>query len=232
MSSKNNLSEVSSTDLFLRLNELSSEVTYGHTNECLESIILGLNPKGNVLSILGSGDQAFAMAEHASLIVGVDFNASQVEYATLRLEALKRGDFYSFFDVNHFYYEKIKKYFSDERLGRIRKRISSGETKLEFLEGDIFNTSFLKGLKQTYGSFDRLYLSNAIAFCHTHFNPEEDRSKYFRRQIFLFKNVLKPDALIYASETHNVGLKVHRGREIHDARAKEKGFNPSVYSFI
>ena len=225
-------------DYFRRIQE--SDVTYTHTNECLEAIVEGLNLNNNskVLAILGSGDQTFAMAEFASKIVAVDISKGQVEYASLRLETLKKGDFISFFNYSSEHYDRVKKYFDDDRLRRIQSRIVNGEVSIDFLEGDIFSEDFLNHLFQNYGLdfFNRIYLSNAIA--HYFSNVLKGKSLFsdydsFHTKILLnLKNKLLKAGLIYVSESVNPkGLNNAVGKISFYLRGKEKKFIPTVYIF-
>ncbi len=226
-------------DSISKIEEIKGKVTYTHTNESLETIISGLNPKGNILSIIGSGDQAFAMAEYSSNIIAVDVNVEQVEYANLRLEALKTGFFVGFFDWNSPYYDDIKKYFSTERLNRIRERILSGKTKITFLNDDIFSKEFLSSLIRKYGRnfFDRLYLSNAISFSYTHsyikknnvgkIQTFESYDEYFRRKLLFFRPLLKDNSLIYVSDSSNNSPFM---RDVSSPKLEESdSFSPAVY---
>ncbi len=76
-------------------------LVYGHTNESLWAIIAGLKPTRNdkLLSICGSGDQAFALAEFAQEVVAVDRNYSQLSYAQRRRDALLAEDYENFFPL-------------------------------------------------------------------------------------------------------------------------------------
>jgi len=56
---------------------------YYFTNESLEAIITGLEPNSedNVLTICGSGDQAFALLEFGCQVIAIDENPQQICYA-------------------------------------------------------------------------------------------------------------------------------------------------------
>lgn len=74
------------------------QLSYSHTNENLRSVVSGLdlNDDDRVLSVLGSGDQAFAFLEYAKHVVAVDTSNVQIDYAIKRAEQLRTGDFKGF----------------------------------------------------------------------------------------------------------------------------------------
>ena len=221
-------------DYFRRIQE--SGVTYTHTNECLEAIVEGLNLNNDskVLAILGSGDQTFAMAEFASKIVAVDISKGQVEYASLRLDALKEGALPM--DEKSPFFERINSYFDNDRLRRIRDRIVSGKVSIDFLEGDIFSEDFLNQLSQNYGSgfFNRIYLSNAIGFSYT-LIPESKKPKYvenyFLEVMKLIKKTLSFNGLVYTSEYPKQTIFPIDEYLTNNSKSvnRSKGFPPTVY---
>ena len=221
-------------DYFRRIQE--SDVTYTHTNECLEAIVEGLNLNNNskVLAILGSGDQTFAMAEFASKIVAVDISKGQVEYASLRLETLKERVLPM--DEKSPFFKRINSYFDNDRLRRIRDRLISGKVSIDFLEGDIFSEDFLNQLSQNYGSgfFNRIYLSNAIGFSYT-LIPESKKPKYVENYFLdvmnLIKKILSFNGLVYTSEypKHTIfpidKYLTNNSKSVN----RSKGFPPTIY---
>ncbi|MEK6913845.1 MAG: hypothetical protein AABW47_04220 [Nanoarchaeota archaeon] len=136
------------------------------TNESLEAIIKGLNPqsKDSILAICGSGDQAFAIIEKTNKITVVDNRACEIQYFLKRKSLLESEEFEKFLnseieprDNRERYSLKIRnKYFSIERLKRIRLRLKKSEIKTIF--DDIFNLRFIKG------EFNKIYLSNALPY--------------------------------------------------------------------
>lgn len=144
-------------------------LNYTFTNECLDAIVLGmeLSETDTVLAILSSGDQAFAMLEHAGNILAVDTNLEQVEYALERKRFLEEKRFYEFLnylsgigdDDYPAYKPSRDAYFTPERMERIRQKLG----RMEIMEDNIFDT---KGEER----FSRIYLSNASGYGNTERN--------------------------------------------------------------
>lgn len=98
---------------------------YGHTNESLWAVISGMNVSKDdrVLTICGSGDQAFALVEYAREVLAVDIEAKQIDYAKKRLEALKKGnyeDFFPLFDDKEFPLIKNEKFIKGPSGDKLR----------------------------------------------------------------------------------------------------------------
>ena len=150
---------------------LSSRISFGWTNESLEAIMAGLEPTDgdSVLSVGGSGDQAFALLENAATVYVVDNSKSQLDYIRRRTRLLANGNFRRFLEdpktlgscslFNTGVSEKVKKernsYFSRERLGRIRAKVENLRVlgPMELTRA----IRFMPGLT-------RLYLSNALEY--------------------------------------------------------------------
>ena len=114
------------------IQKIVSEVLYSVTNESLDAVIEGLDlkPDDTVLSVGGSGDQAFAILEYVKKVIVVDINKSQINFIKLRNEALKQKEYNLFFAKKRLVSEsdeKIcmrKKYFSEKgRLERITAKL-------------------------------------------------------------------------------------------------------------
>ena len=69
-------------------------VIYHATNEDLASIVELLKPcpGDRIAAICGSGDQAFALAEHGAQVTAVDMSWEQIVYARTRADALREGN--------------------------------------------------------------------------------------------------------------------------------------------
>ncbi len=110
-----------------------SDIHFGNTNESLDAIIAGLDlsSKDTVLAIAGSGDQAFAILEHAKEVRAIDKNKVQINYVRWRINALKLNnleEFYGFFGQHnyHDHKRKSKRYFSKKgRLQRIKSKLGN-----------------------------------------------------------------------------------------------------------
>jgi hypothetical protein len=138
-------------------------VGYPYTNESLDAIIQGLEIKqgDKVLSVLGSGDQAFAMLEFAESVIATDNNIRQVKYAEERRNLLAIGNVEQFLLLGNDSEQCTKQnrdrsidYFKEPgRLERIRQNLG----KLKIKEGDF---TYLLGREL----FTKIYLSNALGY--------------------------------------------------------------------
>lgn len=130
------------------------ELSYKSTNENLEGIITALDvgPSDTVLTVGGSGDQAFALLEFGGSVHAVDPNPAQVAYIQKRARELEQGDYSSF--VDDCKPRLVKRTFSASgRLERIRKKL----THLTISHGNIFKVA-------EQGTYSRVYLSNAVGY--------------------------------------------------------------------
>ncbi len=138
------------------------------TNESLDAVVAGVDPSPSdvVLAVGGSGDQAFALLEHAGRVIVVDDHPGQLMWIEDRLGALKDGD------LSLFLYSSEEEtsplgitdsevrdgYFLEPgRFDRIKTRAGNLTVlppmdMLEFLRGD-FNTSV-----------DAVFLSNVVGY--------------------------------------------------------------------
>ena len=136
-------------------------VEFSRTNECLEAISAGLcvGATDRVFAIAGSGDQAFALLEHAKSVTVVDADSKQIKYVRARIAALRKGDKRKFFWPSNQTDMKDRTVFSyfDEgtRLADISKKIDS----LEVLDPK----DFLESLSSfSSGTFNKIYASNVV----------------------------------------------------------------------
>lgn len=148
------------------------------TNECLESIINGLQPNKEdyILSICGSGDQAFTLASKGSKVLTVDTDLDQIEYAKSRYNFLKKGNLNEFMNPKE--RDSRLRYIGNKNflLSTIKK---SSELDIEFRVGNIFYDF-------DSSHFSKIYLSNAFNY----FGDYDEIS-------FLSKS-LKNEGLIYS----------------------------------
>lgn len=206
---------------------------YLHTNESLDAIAksMQLTREDNVLAILGSGDQAFALLEYAGSVVAMDDIQEQAAYAQGQKELISQGSFEQFLARRVINapdaYKSMQEYFkSPGRLDSIRKRLNH----LEIREGDIFSDS-------PGNQFSKIYLSNALAYI-----PLKDNEQ--KMELLIEK--LKPSGLLYITEVwditirpdspfHNIEHPFHEIMKIdaeltHIARAHQpKRWTPVVY---
>ncbi len=142
------------------------------TNESLKAIMAGLDvsEKDCILSICGSGDQAFAMLEKAKRVTVVDRNKDQIEYFKRRAGKLYHGFFELFLDTGKIPTDWIDEeclssrdeYFSKQKLENIRKNLMNQKAKREIV-GNIFL------LNPKKGRFNKVYLSNSLDYVN--FDP-------------------------------------------------------------
>lgn len=145
------------------------------TNESLEAIMAGLEPKQGdvILAIGGSGDQAFAMLESGARVVVVDFEPEQIVLIERRRDALAAGDYWAFaqrahIGTDHQYELELRlierdDYFKDsERLARMRANVGN---LMVLPPVDIFDV--IRGNAHAV-SFGKLYLSSALGFLSGH----------------------------------------------------------------
>lgn len=135
-------------------------LVYPSTNECLHSIICGLEPNetDRILAAGGSGDQAFAMLETGAKVVCVDNDAVQVEYIRERCRLLKEGDYRAFTYPAVVFDKDVMTYFKKHgRKQRIRRNLRNLEIRL----GNIVP------MAQTEKGFTKIYLSNILGFHRT-----------------------------------------------------------------
>lgn len=153
---------------------LHNYLNYLYTNETLDAIIGGLDLKRDdkVLSILGSGDQAFAMLEYSS-VIATDRVRAQLKFVNKRIKHLKNSEFddflmrnYSLKDTKEYvpnvltrsgdyvldFINLRNEYFlrNKNRLNNIRDRIDN----LKILNNNILNC--------TNKEFNKIYFSNAL----------------------------------------------------------------------
>jgi len=120
-----------------------------------------LNPskEDNILSICGSGDQAFLMVEKGAKVLAVDKNKLQIEYSQLRLKSLFKKDFEDFvIPKNNQFYSPLT--YKDS-WGEYSKKLNlqnliKNRKNINFLQGDIFNPGV------NLSKFNKIYLSNSV----------------------------------------------------------------------
>lgn len=138
---------------------------YTHTNENIEAILCGLDVKRNdrVLAIGGSGDQAFAMLECGARVQVIDHNSVQIGFIRTRINHLSREDRPSFLRTSHDPFlnhsktrEAIERdrYFTKDRI-----KIIAGNLNLLTVSGNSLETELSHS---DDGSYDKIYLSNAV----------------------------------------------------------------------
>lgn len=174
-----------------------STVDFSITNENLDSINLGLDASREdyILSICGSGDQAFALIEKAGNVLAIDMNPNQVEYARRRAELLMQKRYVEFLELpNDIEYDDTRylnrnAYFSQPgRLDNIRSRLRN-------LRFQVASLNEYMG----YSNFKKVYLSNALTFMDAKTNNTE-------KEMLLSKLVvdLPLGALVYVTSTQGM----------------------------
>ncbi len=129
---------------------------YRATDETLQGIILGLDPQPHdqILSICGSGDQAFALLENAGIILAIDYNISQIAFAQYRKNKLKQQEESEFLGLPNLPFgvpqpKRPHCYFTQEKLDKIRCKLDH----LEFQHNTLHEALPKK-------QWSKVYLSN------------------------------------------------------------------------
>lgn len=174
---------------------------FPYTNECLDTIVKGLdvNPSDDIIAICGSGDQAFAMLEYANSVLAVDNDKEQVEYAMRRAEALKAGDIEKFLRpvpescldlimVGSDMKRSIAYFSQPGRLERIRNNLGRLDIK--------HVNDFLDEVGKN--KFSKAYLSNILGYNPSTAKPE-GRIAYLEKAAA----GLREPGLIYMSNCHS-----------------------------
>ena len=205
------------------------KVRYPKTNESLNSIIKGINPnpEDKILAILGSGDQAIALAKSSKYIDAIDNDSNQIEYAKDRINLLKEKKF-----------EEFLRGYKGKYPCNFFSEIKKWELNLEnlnIIEGDIF--------KLNWNIYNKMYLSNIINFPYQELDYLE-RMKRFKQKA----NELRRGGLIYIitfeqdikeilSEQKNINsIKINK-KLTSDAKDymkefNEEGWNPLVFQKV
>ncbi|MDD4878177.1 MAG: hypothetical protein PHO02_04020 [Candidatus Nanoarchaeia archaeon] len=169
---------------------------YRTTNESLEGVIKGmqLSKDDNVLAILGSGDQAFAMLEYADSVVAIDSKPGQLAYAQKQKELLAEGNIQKFLTRKATIQSPtlrrriadVKDYFNEPgRIGKIREKL--GNLRIE--KGDIF-----ADLPES--QFSRIYLSNVLRYV--------PYNEFCVDKLLLLAEKLKPNGLLYITDERDL----------------------------
>lgn len=201
---------------------------WGVTNETVCAIVAGLNPQpsDSILAILGGGDQALALLEHAP-VTAVDIDKRYIRFARNRVKFLKNGNYQKFLNAGacptplaESFMKNRLSYFTQERLEKILKRLS----ELKIVEEDIFNV--VKKIQPT-----KVYLSNAL-----------DYVEYGQtaKSVRIISKALPSDGLVYITSSI-FGSKIPRPKDLKldseltaKARSLESGtgfkiWTPEVY---
>lgn len=190
------------------------KVTFPCTNESLDAIIAGLDVKkgDNILAVLGSGDQAFAMIAEGARVVGIDTSELQIKYVNQRIECLRQGNLDEFLkypqkddkDEKDISAENCKRYFNSE--GR-NKRILENLQNLSIINGSILDDEL------PIGCFNKIYISNVIEWHVRDFLEEFGCKNLFTmhqgyvRKLNCIGSRVNPGCLIYATDSHHIMAK-------------------------
>lgn len=200
--------------------------TFSGTNENIEQIIAGLqpNPDDRILAICGSGDQAFALAEHGARIYAVDNDPEQIAYAKQRASLLAQRRYDVFLSINRSppiidasVMEGTIDYFT--RRGCLTT-IRSHLDRISFHTADIFNLP--KDLRIEY---TKAYLSNAHYYWGS--STHDDLHRVAERIV--------PGGIVYACGVlHDrledcCGLQEDREATRQLERLGDFGWKPTVY---
>lgn len=177
-------------------------VHYPATNEGILGIMKGLTPeKGdNILSICGSGDQAFSLLEKGASVLAVDISLPQLAYARKRAEYLKQRKFNEFlyppgyeciFEDKERSIDIIAReaYFTPERLERIAQNLGN----LDFMAKCIYDHVI-----ESNHDFTKIYLSNALEHIVRPV-PTDMKAEYQADALNQFAESLKQNGSIFVS---------------------------------
>lgn len=143
------------------------KIQYTCTNESLDAIMTALKPSSSdrILAVAGSGDQSFALMEHAP-VTAVDRNSSQITFMKARLGCLQHGDYARFLSMlvgsgkNDTFgmamLNERNKYF--QAPGRLETLKDCSENLTIERPADAFD------LAQTFNGLTKVYLSNALTY--------------------------------------------------------------------
>ncbi|HII16015.1 MAG TPA: hypothetical protein HA362_06915 [Nanoarchaeota archaeon] len=199
---------------------------YRCTNESPGAIAMGLCVKkgDRILSVLGSGDQAFALLEYADYVKAVEVGMLQAQYALERKEALKRGDAETFLRFIRAmkrrpagsYFNPHEDYFNDERIAKLMKKAG----QIDIVQADIFRD------EMGIDGFNKVYLSNAATYPG---NKPEDVNAFLERLAL----ALAEPGLVYMSQRPDTIIIPSRfsldEQLTETARKQEYGWFPCVY---
>jgi hypothetical protein len=169
------------------------------TNESLDAVIAGLNPKqgDNILAVLGSGDQACAMVAEGAKVYGVDINPDQVRYAGDRKGYVEKGDFASFLGTISGSNVHSHEYFkANNRL----EKLAANMHNLTIAEGSVLDENLLRA------GFNKIYLSNVISYMHIHKFGDSKRTEFAHYNFVMALNKIAESipagCLVYVSDSH------------------------------
>lgn len=187
-----------------------AEDLYYCTSENLKSITEGLEVSENddIISYGGSGEQALALLEHSQSVSVFDLSERQREIIERKTELIRDGRYkdFLFFGMdespNRFYeflMMKRRRYFTEERLEKIRSKLGN-LTLLPYTDlSDIF---------QGNNMFTRAYLSNML-------NEKNLRDKGKLEALGYISERILPLGLIYVSN-HSELLHGSNGNRLED----------------
>jgi hypothetical protein len=182
------------------------------TNESIEAVIAGLDPKEDdvILANGGSFDIPVAILEYGARVIVVDSNHYQTLYCRLRARMLQEKDYQGFLrgiatgkkceifmrrGPREFAAESVERrnnYFAQP--GRL-DRIAGMLNKLEILdEADIFE------IAPKISRYDKAFLSNCIGY-------DGNSSEGAQICLLAIANTLPQGGLIYVSNGENAGSK-------------------------
>lgn len=210
------------------------KVGFPITNETVEAVVTGLdvNSKDRAIAVCGAGDQALGIAEYASRVLTLDARSMQIEFAKIKHELVRSGDyarFRAFFDEKAQHTVANRRYFSTKRLNNVRKKLP----RIEYMH------EYMALLEAPENTFTKAYLSNIIGYP---LDGISDTARVIPSSLMRLMPAMAPGSLIYISNGDWVSgiinhypnirasLEIHQGLT-RAARSKEKNqdWTPSVY---
>lgn len=196
------------------------KVVFPYTNESLDAIIAGLDVKkgDNILAVLGSGDQPFAMIAEGARVVAIDTSHLQIDYAKRRLECLKQGITEGFFGCKDEIKELEKRgdrdAESEKKSAEQSDTYFKSERRMEKVLANMHNLSSIEGSildkKVLQGGFNKVYVSNVIEW-HMRDLLEEfgckDIVSMHKGHVYNLNMIgrsLNPGGLIYVSDSRSI----------------------------
>jgi len=233
---------------------------YVFTNESLESIVKSLSPSktDSVLSVGGSGDQAFALAELAGRVVVCDTEPLQVSFIRERIIHLRNGNYQGFYGKFIPWQRKDcpESLIQDSPKGYVKSLLQSENERLQksfARRNDYFRQNDrIMRIRQNVDNivvddpksigkypftscpeqFNIIYLSNVLGYYTSH------DIETIRQELMYLSRILKQYGLIYVTNFSSLGsesscvpssLRIEEHRtEIALSHYKQPNWKPSV----
>ncbi len=185
------------------LNLFDENPFYTKTNESLVSIIhgLGINSNSSILSICGSGDQAFAMISKGARVVAIDYDLRQINLVNKKIDYIKSNNYFEFIKSEYGAYDSPRidsrrNLFFYNHFDKLRQNLKNLELILEPIDmvEYIINSNISK--------FNSFYFSNIFS-----------NSKIFKDKLGPSIKKIKIDSKLYLTQIDEEDLIFEEGLE-------------------